>query len=91
MITPEQFDKLLAMLAKIAARPNTITSMDDWAMLTVMVSMLGGVILLLVGGAMGYILSMINRDRTENREDHRMMWQGLQECQDDCCPRGHTK
>lgn len=91
MITPEQFDKLLAMLAKIASRPNTITSMDDWAMLTVMVSMLGGVILLLVGGSMGYILSMINRDRAENRDDHLRLWKSQEECQDDCCPRGRTK
>ena len=91
MITPEQFDKLLAMLAKIASRPNTITSMDDWAMLTVMVSMLGGVILLLVGGSTGYILSMINRDRAENRDDHLRLGKSQEECQDDCCPRGRTK
>lgn len=67
MITPEQFDKLLAMLAKIASRPNTITSMDDWAMLTVMVSMLGGVILLLVGGGDG-LHSLNDQPRQDGKQ-----------------------
>ena len=88
MLTPEQFGQLLSLLQKIADKPSTITGMQDWPMLVILFSMFGGISLLMIGGGLGYILSKIETDRKENREEHARIWQSQADCQDDCCPRG---
>lgn len=87
MLHPDQFTQLLRLLQQIADKPSTITGMQDWPMLVILVSMFGGISLLLIGGGLGYILSTIERDRRENLEDHNRMWQAHEDCQHECCPR----
>lgn len=87
-MTPDQFQQLLAVLMKIAEKPSTITGMQDWPMLVVLFSMFGGLLLVLAGGGLGYILSRMETDRRENREDHARIWQSQDDCQKACCPKG---
>lgn len=87
-MTPDQFQQLLAVLMKIAEKPSTITGMQDWPMLMVLFSMFGALLLVLAGGGLGYILSRMETDRKENREDHALIWQSQKDCQEDCCPKG---
>lgn len=91
MLSPEQWTQLLSLLQKIADRPDTITKMQDWPMLVTVTGMFGGVMLLMIGGGIGYILSTIERDRRENKEDHDKLWKSQADCQDDCCPRGREQ
>lgn len=89
MLTPEQFSQVMALLTKIAEQPHTITSMHDWPMLTAMVGMFGGVLLLIIGGCIGYLVHTMDKEGAENRAEHQMLWQAHKDCQDDCCPRSH--
>lgn len=84
----EQFAQLLSVLKEIANKQYTITGAADWSMLVTTVSMFGGIMLLLIGGSIGHILSTIATDRKENREDHAAIRQERKDCEDDCCPRG---
>lgn len=87
MLQPEQFSQLLRLLQQIADKPSTITGMQDWPMLMVLCSMFGGVMLLMIGGGIGYILNKIETDRKENKEEHNRIWQAYEDCQTECCPR----
>lgn len=89
MLSPEQFTQLMGLLKQLADKPSTITGMQDWPMLAITCGMFGGVLLMMIGGGLGYILSTIERDRKENREEHCRIWQAQSDCQDDCCPRGN--
>ena len=87
-MTPEQFAQLLSVLKEIADKQYTITGAADWTMMVSMVGMFGGIMLLIIGGSIGHILSTIANDRRENREDHAAIRQERKDCEDDCCPRG---
>ena len=90
-LTHEQSQQLLDVLRDLEKSRFVITGATDWAMLVTMTSMFGGVLLLVIGGSIGYVMSQVNRDRVENREDHKALWQAHQDCQDDCCPSGGGK
>jgi len=86
-LDPLQFQKIFELLQQIASKPNTITGMHDWNMLVTMFSMFGGVLLLMIGGGIGYILNNMDRDRKENKDEHKCLWQAHEDCQTECCPR----
>lgn len=88
MLSPEQWTQLLSLLQKIADKPDTITKMQDWPMLVTVTGLFGGILLLVIGGCIGYLFSRIDKAHDENVADHKAIREEIKDCQDDCCPRG---
>lgn len=90
-MTPDQISKALVLLEKIADRPYTITGAADWPILLAMCGVVAFMLLLNIGVVRmmwADIKASMREDKAQNSADHQTIWAALNDCQDDCCPRG---
>ena len=92
-MTPEQIAILLRLLEKIADRPFTITQATDWSMLAVLISVLGGILVVAtgffwrdVGKKFEQMERMLKESKIEDTMEHSEIWTAYEKCQERCCP-----
>ena len=83
-MTEAQFTQLLQVLKAIAEKQYSITGAADWPMLVFLVALIVG----MIGMMWRDLVSRISTDRTESKAEQQRIWSALNDCQDDCCPRG---
>ena len=97
-MTPDQIAMLLKLLEKIADRPFTITQATDWSMLAVLITVLGGILVVAtgffwrdVGKKFDKMENTLIVYRTEDIKMHDTLWAAMKDCQEDCCPPRRRK
>jgi len=84
-MTPDQFAQLLALLAKIADHPYTITGAADWPILAVMGTLLGALIAFMWHDLGAKIIE----HKRDDEKAHDAVWRAMRDCKDDCCVERH--
>ena len=91
-MTPDQFNQLLALLAKLADKSYTLTSAQDWPILATM----AGLLIAVIGWMWVDLKATIREGRqewktelttfkTEHAVEHQRIWDAHRDCQLDCC------
>jgi hypothetical protein len=82
-MTADQFNLLLAALARLTEKPYTLTGAADWPILMVV----GGALIAVISFMWVDLRSKIDGNKTDNEKSHDTLWLALRDCQHDCCPR----
>lgn len=94
-LTPDQFERLMALLEKSAAvQTYTITGAADWPIAAFIVAGMAA----LLGFMWRDLRSVIRDNKTqwqkdlaehkeENKEQFDYVWTAIRDCQHECCPR----
>ena len=76
-----QFDKLIAVLTKMAEKQHyTLTGADDWALLLTMFMLMGGLIAMVVGLV---VYVHVTSQKTVN-DEFDDVWDEMHRCQSNC-------